>query len=332
MTGNGTTAMFLFFKTLKKKTEIIYPSITCVQAVNAAIFAGHKVIFSDVSSQNYTMSINNLKKVFTKKTMVAVPTHTFGNICEIEKIVAFCKKKKILVLEDATQSFGAKTNGKIIGSFGDASVLSFGYSKILDCGSGGCILTDNEKLYLKMLDFNRILNPKPNDYLKRINNYKKSYYDLKEEFFKNDKKFTEEIFNIQAKYKKIFIFKSNNSIERKIKNKLTHVKKIINNRKKKYNIYKKDIKFISKPLNIGEIVPWRFVGLINKKRDFLVNSLRKINIDVSTWYQPLHYISPSKKTNYKNSVKIGEKIINFWLDEKISIKKIKKDIKIINNI
>ena len=63
---------------------------------------------------------------------------------DMDKLITICKKKKIFVLEDATQAMGGSINGKKIGSFGDASVISFGYKKILDCGGGGCVLTDNQ--------------------------------------------------------------------------------------------------------------------------------------------------------------------------------------------
>ena len=59
LTGNGTTAMYLYFKLFKKRSTILFPSITCVQAVNSALFAGHKVLFSDVSLNDYNINFQD---------------------------------------------------------------------------------------------------------------------------------------------------------------------------------------------------------------------------------------------------------------------------------
>ena len=93
LTGSGTTAMHIIFKTIKRKSDALFPAITCIQAVNAAIFANLKVKFTDVNSYNYTMNLDNLKKSLTKNTTIVVPTHTFGHDSEINKILNFCKKK-----------------------------------------------------------------------------------------------------------------------------------------------------------------------------------------------------------------------------------------------
>ena len=62
---------------------------------------------------------------------------------EKRRIVEIAKKRKIFILEDAAQSLGSKINGKKTGSIGNASIISFGHAKILDCGGGGGILTND---------------------------------------------------------------------------------------------------------------------------------------------------------------------------------------------
>ena len=71
---------------------------------------------------------------------------------------------------------GGSINGKKLGSFGDASVISFGYSKILDCGGGGCVLTDNEILYNSILKYYDKIPNKIKNHQKLFNSYKKKYY------------------------------------------------------------------------------------------------------------------------------------------------------------
>lgn len=331
LTGSGTTGMYLVFKSFKKKSKILYPAITCIQAVNAAIFAGHQVIFSDVNKDNYVMDLNCLKKSITKDTLAVVPTHTFGNICEIKKIIQHCKRKGIFVFEDATQAMGAKIGEKKIGSFGDASVISFGYSKILDCGSGGCILTNNKTLYKNLKKNYAKIKLKPKNYKKIFKQYKKTYYDLRYKI-KNNKIFSKKILKIQSKYKEIFIYKIDKFTIKKITRKLKELKYIIKKRNLNHNLYKKYLKNIVPTKNNKNFVSWRFTGLINtRNKNIVIKKLRENNIDVSTWYTSMHYINDDNKIKYKNAIKIEKKIINFWTEPTINKETIMNNIKVINN-
>lgn len=331
-TGSGTTGMYLVFKSFKKKSKILYPAITCIQAVNAAIFAGQKVIFSDVSLNNYTMDFNSFKKSVTEDTVAVVPTHTFGNICEIKKIIKFCRKKRVFVFEDATQAMGAKIGEKKIGSFGDASVISFGYSKIIDCGSGGCILTDSKKLYENLKKNYKTIRKKPKNHKKILKEYKEKYYEIYDNKQSNED-FTKKILKIQSRYKKIFIHKIDKYTENRILKKIKKISVIIKKRNSNHDLYRKKLKNINLPRKNKNFVSWRFVGLVNaEKRNFIINNLRKKNINVSTWYPSLHYINDKGKLTYRNAIKIEKEIINFWTEQSISKKIIIKNIKIINKI
>ena len=85
-----------------------------MQAVNAAIFAGMKPLFCDVNLNDFTMNVRSLKKILDKYKNVEmiVPTHIFGNSCDLDKIIKIIRKREIFVLEDAAQSLGSKINGK----------------------------------------------------------------------------------------------------------------------------------------------------------------------------------------------------------------------------
>ena len=77
LTGSGSTSMYLIFLTCKKKGTVVFPTITCMQAVNAAIFAGMKPLFCDVNLNDFTMSVSSLKNILDKNKNVEmiVPTH-----------------------------------------------------------------------------------------------------------------------------------------------------------------------------------------------------------------------------------------------------------------
>ena len=99
VTGSGTTSMYLIFLSAKKKGIVVFPSITCINAVNAAVFAGMTPLFCDVNLSDFTMNINSLIKILNKhhkKVEMVVPTHVFGHTCDINRIIETAKKKKYL--------------------------------------------------------------------------------------------------------------------------------------------------------------------------------------------------------------------------------------------
>ena len=217
LTGSGSTSMYLIFLTCKKKGIVVFPSITCMQAVNAAIFAGMKPLFCDVNLNDFTMNVKSLKKILDKYKNVEmiVPTHIFGNSCDLDKIIKIIRKRKIFVLEDAAQSLGSKTNGKKTGSIGNASIVSFGHTKILDCGGGGGILTNDYKLYNKVRKLYRKIPKKLNNSKELFNNYRDIYYKIQELIDQSDK-YWKLLYKIQFLFRDVFIYKINKKIKNNI--------------------------------------------------------------------------------------------------------------------
>ena len=82
------------------------------------------------------------------KAIIAV--HAYGIPCEIKKISKYCEKKNIILIEDAALTLGLKIKNRYTGSFGLASVFSFGKGKVINAGGGGVILTNNNDLYNKV--------------------------------------------------------------------------------------------------------------------------------------------------------------------------------------
>ena len=82
-----------------------------------------------------------------------IPVHLFGQVCDMDPILAEAKERKLVVIEDAAQSIGAKYKGRRCGQTGgDIVTFSFFPSKNLGClGDGGMCVTNDEELGAKML-------------------------------------------------------------------------------------------------------------------------------------------------------------------------------------
>jgi len=87
------------------------------------------------------------EKAITSNTKAVIPVHMAGHACDMEKIYAIAKKYDIKVIEDAAHAHGGQCSGKMIGSYGDMSIFSFQNGKIMTCGEGGALVTNNEYLY-----------------------------------------------------------------------------------------------------------------------------------------------------------------------------------------
>ncbi len=147
--GNGTDAMEIAIESLglPEQSEIIVPANTFVATSEAVTRSGHRVVFCDCNSGNYTISLDDLKKRINAKTGAVVPVHLYGHPCDMDGVMAIAREHGIEVIEDCAQAHGAEYKGKRVGMFGRISSFSFYPGKILGAyGDGGAILTDDEQL------------------------------------------------------------------------------------------------------------------------------------------------------------------------------------------
>ena len=151
-TFSGTAALITILGVLKErnknKNEVIIPSVACPAILFAVNFLNLKPVFVDMNLNNFNMNFIDTKKKTSIKTLAVIQVHCFGIVSEIEKVKKYLIKKNIFLIEDACLVFGGKIDSSYLGSFGDASILSFGYDKILSY-KGGALLVKSKFLYKK---------------------------------------------------------------------------------------------------------------------------------------------------------------------------------------
>ena len=151
--NSGTSAIEIPLRALNVEDKsIIVPTNTFMATPLAAIHAGAKVIFADISEKTLSIQADEIEKKITKDTVGIILVHIGGIIShEFNKIKKICAAKKIFILEDAAHAHGSKFNGKSAGSLGVAAAFSFYPTKILTTGEGGMITTNDKNLYKKFL-------------------------------------------------------------------------------------------------------------------------------------------------------------------------------------
>jgi len=150
--NSGTSALHAIFLAygIKSNHEVIVPSFTFIATANSVLFCGGHPVFADIEEETYGLSPGDVENRVTKKTKAIMPIHYGGGSCLIEELKEIAEDKNLLLIEDAAESLGAKSEGKKVGSFGDAAMLSFCGNKVITTGEGGAIVTDERSVYEKL--------------------------------------------------------------------------------------------------------------------------------------------------------------------------------------
>ena len=141
-TQSGTAAIHIALHELGigPGDEVIVPALTFVATVNPVIYVGATPIFVDIDIKTWDVNPKQIEKSITKKTKAIIPVHFYGNPCNIVEILKIAKKYNIYVVEDATESLGARYKGRYTGTFGDFGCFSFNGNKIITTGGGGMVV------------------------------------------------------------------------------------------------------------------------------------------------------------------------------------------------
>ncbi len=142
------SGMYVLFKSLHLShgDEVIMQGFTCIAAVNPVLWSGAKVVYCDIDENTCNININDLKDKITSNTKAIMFQHTFGNSKGIDQVKEVCEERNILLIEDCTNTIFGMHAKRLIGSFGDASIFSFGRDKAVSGVDGGLILLNNPAL------------------------------------------------------------------------------------------------------------------------------------------------------------------------------------------
>lgn len=125
--------------------HVIVPPFTFVATIEAVLFAGAIPVFAEID-ETLCLSAEGIRNACTPKTKAVLLVHMCGAAADIDGILAVCREKNIMLIEDTAQALGATYKGRHLGLFGKMGSFSFDFFKINTCGEGGVIITDDEQL------------------------------------------------------------------------------------------------------------------------------------------------------------------------------------------
>ncbi|EEF62391.1 DegT/DnrJ/EryC1/StrS family aminotransferase [Pedosphaera parvula] len=145
--NSGTSALHvaLLLLNVGPGDEVITTPHTFVATSWAISYVGARPVYVDIDDQTCTMDPKLVEKAITPRTKAIMPVHLYGHPCDLEPLLAICRKHNLPLVEDAAQAHGAKYKGKVVGTFGAVSGFSFYPGKNLGaCGEGGALVTNSE--------------------------------------------------------------------------------------------------------------------------------------------------------------------------------------------
>lgn len=133
--------------------EVILADTNWIASAAPITYLGATPVFVDVLPDSWCIDPDAVEKAITPQTKAIVAVHIYGNLCDMDKLLALGEKYGLPVIEDAAEAIGSYWHGKHAGSIGKFGVFSFHGTKTLTTGEGGIFITSDPDLYEQVLTF-----------------------------------------------------------------------------------------------------------------------------------------------------------------------------------
>ena len=150
---NGHMGLELLLQAMDLKGEVITTPFTFASTTHAIVRNGLTPVFCDIEPSNYTIDPSKIEELITDKTTAIVPVHVYGSVCDVDVIDRIAKEHNLKVIYDAAHTFGVEYKGRGIGTYGDASMVSFHATKVFHTIEGGAVTTSDKSLVDKLYRF-----------------------------------------------------------------------------------------------------------------------------------------------------------------------------------
>ncbi len=144
--SSGTDALLaaLMAEDIGAGDEVITTPFTFFATAGSIARLGAKPVFVDIDPATYNLAADQIESKITPHTRAIMPVHLYGQMADMDKVMAIAAKHRLAVIEDAAQAIGAEDQGRRAGSIGQYGCFSFFPSKNLGgAGDGGMIVTND---------------------------------------------------------------------------------------------------------------------------------------------------------------------------------------------
>lgn len=144
--SNCTVALEALLSILVKSRRVITTGFSYVATLNAINKNKLSPDFVDVDISDGNMSVDAVENSVIQQTGAILGVHVYGFPCDVAKLTSIAEHNDLPLIFDGAHCFGARYKGEHLLNFGDASVVSFHATKILNSIEGGAVVTKCDKL------------------------------------------------------------------------------------------------------------------------------------------------------------------------------------------
>jgi len=150
--SNGTTALHLALAALGigPGDEVVVPSLTFVATANAVAYTGATPVFADVGTADWCLDPDAVRRALTPATRAVICVHLYGQPADVDALQRICGPRGIALVEDSAQAPFATYRDRPTGGLATAGTFSFFGNKVITCGEGGAVTTDDDALAARM--------------------------------------------------------------------------------------------------------------------------------------------------------------------------------------
>lgn len=127
--------------------EVIVADTNWIASVAPIIHLGAKPVFVDIRPDSWCIDPDLIEAAITPKTKAILAVHIYGNLCDMDRLLALGEKRGLPIIEDAAEAIGSEYYGKRAGSMGRFGAFSFHGTKTITTGEGGMFVTNDAALY-----------------------------------------------------------------------------------------------------------------------------------------------------------------------------------------
>lgn len=131
--------------------EVILADINWIASAAPIVHLGAKPVLVDVLPNSWCLDPAAVEAAITQRTKAILAVHLYGNLCDMDALLAIGRKYGILVIEDAAEAIGSIWHGKRAGAMGTFGAFSFHGTKTITTGEGGMFVTNDDALFERVL-------------------------------------------------------------------------------------------------------------------------------------------------------------------------------------
>jgi perosamine synthetase len=148
-----TSALHLALAALDVRpgAEVIVPDASWIASSAPVEYVGATPVFVDIDKCSWCLDASAMERAITPRTKAVIVVHLYGNMADMDAVIAVARREGVAVIEDAAEAIGSEFRDRKAGSFGHIGTFSFHGSKTLTTGEGGMLVTNCREVYERVL-------------------------------------------------------------------------------------------------------------------------------------------------------------------------------------